>query len=343
MKKDAKKMKVGKYMLEVLPSGSLRLRKMYNGETYTLIFDYKPTEKEITQALSAEMNKAQVKKERMTFRTAAENYIEMKRNVLSPTTVREYTRSIDGLSESFSKMKISDITSHDIQKEINRLAKDKSPKTVRNYHGFISAILGTYCPNLIISTTLPQKRKNEPYIPSDEDVKRILAKAKGTEFEIPIMLACFGLRRSEICALTLDDINGNMATINKALVMDENKEWVIKPPKTTDGERTIWLPDELIALINEHGYVYNGHPNSITCYLKKVQTKLGIKHFSIHKLRHYYASTAHAQGVPNKYIMDAGGWKSETVLNSIYEHAMKDKKTEMQQKTGDYLKGIMFK
>ena len=67
---------------------------------------------------------------------------------------------------------------------------------MRNYHGFISSVLKTFRPNLILNTTLPQKVKNEPYVPSDDDIKRILAEASGTRFEIPIMLACFGLRRS---------------------------------------------------------------------------------------------------------------------------------------------------
>ena len=74
-----------------------------------------------------------------------------------------------------------DITALDIQTEINRLSKEHSPKTVRNYHGFISAVLGTFCPNLKICTTLPQKVKNEPYIPSDNDVKQILEYVKDTE------------------------------------------------------------------------------------------------------------------------------------------------------------------
>ena len=111
------------------------------------------------------------------------------------------------ISKKFQSINIHDITALDIQTEINRLAKEHSPKTVRNYHGFISAVLSVFQPNLKIST-LPQKVKNDPYIPSDEDVKKILECAKGTECEIPIILACYGLRRSEICALTLDDLEG---------------------------------------------------------------------------------------------------------------------------------------
>ena len=344
MKNSKNTVKIGKYILDELPSGSLRLRKMYKGVTYTLIYDHdhKPTEKELTQALAAEMDKTQVKKEQMTFRTAAQSYIDLKRNILSPSTIREYAGNINRLSDGFTDKRITDITALDVQKEINNLAKNKSPKTVRNYHGFISAVLGTFCPNTIINTTLPQKLKIEPYIPSDEDVKNIITDVKDTAFEIPIMLACFGMRRSEICALTLEDIDGNTVKINKALVKSADNEWVIKTTKTTDSTREIWIPDELADMIRAQGYVYKGHPNSVSKHMNSVQDKLNIPRFSLHKLRHYYASTAHAKGVPTRYIMDAGGWKSETVLNNIYSHALKDKKIEMQKITGEHLQNILF-
>ena len=107
------------------------------------------------------------------------------------------------------------------------MSKKCSPKSVSNHHGFISAVLNVFSPNLKLNTTLPQKSKNEPYIPSDDDVKRILEYASGSKYEIPIVLACYGLRRSEICALTPEDLDGDVVTINKALVQDENKEWIV--------------------------------------------------------------------------------------------------------------------
>ena len=60
-------------------------------------------------AMADELQKVQKKHESMNFKAAAEEYIETKRNILSPT----------------------------------------SPKTVRNYHGFISTVLGTFYPNLM--------------------------------------------------------------------------------------------------------------------------------------------------------------------------------------------------
>lgn len=210
--------------IEKLPSGSYRIRKTYKGQAYTVIFDRKPTQKEALQAMADELEKVQEKKTSMTFRDAAEEYIETKRNVLSPATIRGYKSYMGSLSKKLMQKNVHDVTALDVQSEINRLSIEHSPKTVRNYHGFISAVLSVFYPSLKIYTTLPQKVKNDPYIPSGDDIRKIFECANGTEFEVPIMLACYGMRRSEICALQLEDIDGDVVHINKAMVQDENKE-----------------------------------------------------------------------------------------------------------------------
>ena len=199
--------------IEKLPSGSYRIRKMYKGQMYTVVFNEKPTQKEAMQAMAAEPDKIKSKKYHLTFTEAAQQYTETKEHVLSPKTVKEYLEIPSRLTDDFTNKPIYDITQIDIQKEINILAKTLAPKTIRNYHGFISSVLGMFRPEMNISTTLPQKIKNEPYIPTDEDIKRLLQAAQGSMFEIPIKLACYGLRRSEICSLTIDDLNGNTRLI----------------------------------------------------------------------------------------------------------------------------------
>ena len=253
--------------IEKLPSGSYRIRKMYKGKTYTITFSDKPTQKEAIQAMALELDKVQIKYKSMTFQNAADTYIESKRNVLSPSTIRGYSIIMRQLPESFLEKNIHDITALDVQTEINRISKDHSPKTVRNHHGFISAVLGVFCPNLKLTTTLPQKLKNEPYIPSDEDVRRILDYAKGTDYEIPLILACYGLRRSEICALTPEDIKEDMITINKALVQNENREWITKATKTTCSTRDVIIPIDIADKFRYQGYVYHGAPGKISEYL----------------------------------------------------------------------------
>ncbi len=191
---------------------------------YSVTFEDKPTQKEALKAISDELDKTKYTSRPMTFSEAACGYVDMKRNVLSPRTVKEYAETGKRLPDWFKSLRVSDISQIEINRLVNELSKDKSPKTVRNYHGFISAVLGVYRPEMKIYTTLPQKVKNEPFTPSQEDVRRILEAVTNTKFEIPITLACCGMRRSEICALQVDDIDGDIVHINKALVRDENRK-----------------------------------------------------------------------------------------------------------------------
>lgn len=328
--------------IEKLPSGSYRVRKMYKGQVYTVIFDGKPTQKEAIKAISDEMGKIKSLHESMTFQVAAEKYIESKRNVLSPSTIRGYDTIIRQLSKTIMQKNIHDITNIDVQTEINRISKKCSPKTTRNYHGFISAVLKTFCPGLNLNTTLPQKVKSNPYIPSGEDIRRILKFAKGTQYEIPIILACYGLRRSEICALTLDDIDGDIVRINKAKVQNEKKEWIIKTTKTTASTREVTIPMDIVDKIRTQGYIYKGYPNSITCYLNKMQDILEIPHFSIHKLRHYFASEMSALGVPEADILKMGGWETDHVMKSVYRHSMMEKEENAKREATEKLRNVIL-
>lgn len=329
--------------IEKLPSGSYRIRKMYKGKTHTVVFDHKPTQKEAMQAMAEELDKVQCSKhDGLTFKVAVQKYIESKKNILSPSTIRGYSGIVRQISNTFLNCDIYDITALDVQSEINRIAGSCSPKTVRNHHGFISAVLGAFRPDLKLNTTLPQKVKKEPYIPSDDDVKKILDCARGTEYEIPIILACYGMRRSEICALTPEDINGDVVSITKAKVQDENLEWVIKTTKTTASTRDIVIPVEIADKIRAKGYVYKGHPGEITKFLAASQKKLGIPPFSIHKLRHYFASKMSAMNIPEEDILRSGGWETAYVMKGVYRHAMEDKNKDAQRAAAGKLGNALF-
>lgn len=248
-----------------------------------------------------------------------------------PPPSGEYNAAVRSISENFNGQNVHDITALDVQAEINLLAKNRSPKTVRNYHGFISSVLGAICPNLKICTTLPQKVKNEPYIPSDEDVRRILKHAGGTEYEIPLILACYGLRRSEICALTLKDLDGDIIRIDKAKVLGEDGSWTMKTTKTTASTREIIIPARIADKIREQGYINKEHPNSITRYLESAEDALWIPRFPLHKLRHYFASKMSALNIPEADIMRMEGWETDYVMKSVYCHAMEDKNKAAQR------------
>lgn len=310
-----------------------RVRKQFNNKMYTVYFDHKPDDKEVISALQKKLRNADKGPERGSFESYCDKYIASKRNVLSPSTLGGYQKCKRCLSKEFKAKKLNNIEQIDVQEEVNRYAADHSPKSVRNLHGFISAVLKMFRPDMTISTALPQKKKFAHNMPTTEDVERILKASEGTPYHIPFQLAVLGMRRSEICGATIDDLHGNMLTINKTQVYDEKNHLMTRnDTKTTESTREIYLPDSLVAEIKQAGTIYDKTPPMLVKNLHKYQDELGIEHFRLHDFRHYYASYSHAQGIPDVYIMESGGWKTDYVMKNVYREAMKNEKIEMQKK-----------
>lgn len=323
--------------IEKSNKNSYRIRKTYKGKTYSITLPYKPTQKEAIELMAKKLNEIDYDDTHLTFYKGYKAYIDLKSNILSPSTKRGYSSLINAIPEDFKHKHISAITNNDIQKLVNDYSATHSPKSTKNYYSFISVIVTTYNDNINVKCALPQAKKNNSYIPTEKDIKALFEAIKGSEYEVLFKLASMGLRRSEILALTMDDIKDCEVTVNKALVQDDNKNWVIKNyPKTTDSERIVPIAEELYQLILEKG-LYTGSPTSIDKALKGYLRKLGIQPFGIHKLRHFFASDAHANGIPDKYIMAVGGWRTSATLNNVYKHALNDKQKEMEKKITDYM------
>lgn len=308
--------------IEKLPSGSYRIKQMENGHRYSVTVPYKPGKKEAFELIQDKINHRVDTS--MSFKEAADKYIGVKTNVLSPATIRSYTSILRNLPEWFLSLDLEAIDDFTLQKYVNEYSVDHTPKSVSNVHGFICSVIRLFYPHSTISATLPQKRRSERYTPTLEDIKRILEDAKGTEYYIPVYLATLSLRNSEICALTMSDLSDNRLTINKALVRSNNG-YVIKPtPKTDKSNRTIILPDDLTKCIIDQGYIYDNYPGQIDKYLRRAQKKLGIPSFGIHRLRHFFASYSHDLGYSDAMIQKMGGWSTDNVMKSVYRHAMNE-------------------
>ena len=325
--------------IEKLKSGSYRIRQMEKRKYYSITVDHKPTKSEAIKLLAQVLQK-RPSKVNMTLDDACQAYISSKSNVLSPSTIRTYQISRLAVTDDFSHKYINDITTMDVQKQVNLWAETLAPKTVKNYASFIVSVLKS----VEIDTKtlkLPQNVKKSVYIPSKNDIKAIRKQLEGTEYEIPFFLFCLGLRRSELCALTIDDLDGNTLSINKALVLDEKKEWVVKLPKTPDSTRTIIIPDDIATMIRKQGYIYRGNPASLYEHLHQAQRKAGVPTFKLHALRHFFASYMHDLGYSDKQIQEMGGWKTDNVMKAVYQHAMDmDKtKTEMSNQISNLLRG----
>ena len=323
-----------------LPSGSWRVR-VYDGKTA----EGKPIYKSFTadtkkqaEFLAAEYlaGKKRKQPDDRSLADAYKRYIEIKSNTLSPTTVREYTKAAGRDFPELMPLKLSQITQEAVQSAVNVMSANHSPKSVRNAHGLLSAVLRMFAPDIRLNTRMPQKKKTEIYVPTEAEVEHLIRSIKGTELLKAILLAAFGsLRRSEVCALDDADLdrNGSIIHVRKAMVWAITKEWIIKQPKSKAGYREVTMPpfvmDALSPAEGTHRIV-NLVPTTITNRFSKALESVGLPHFRYHDLRHYQASILHAMGVPDKYIMERGGWKTDSTLKNIYQHTMSDKRKEVE-------------
>lgn len=309
--------------IEKLPSGSYRLTQQVNGKRYRLTIDHKPTKDEAIRLMARQLNSApsDLNNPSMTVLEACRGYISVKQNVLSPATVRLYNDLTKALSDRFASLRLTKVTTSAFQKEINDYSASHAPTSTATLGAFLKSVF-TMHGVLIGKVKYPQKKKKDIYIPTKEEVQAITAYFTGSRFEAVFKLATFGLRKGELCALTPADIVETTVHVNKSKAYTDDGHWIIKSTKTTESEREIDIPLDLAELIHRQGYVYKGHPGRLNPTLNQAQDKLGIPRFSVHKFRHFFASYLHQLGYSDKQIIKMGGWKTNAILSTIYQHAM---------------------
>jgi integrase len=339
-----------------LPSGNYRVRVFVgkaNGKAQYKSFTAATKKQAEYDATNYLVNQKKKKRpEEFTVGEAIDKYISSKDSVLSPSTIRVYKKYRRLYLQTIMDIKLSDIEQEEIQNAVNEDSKSHSPKTIRNAHGLLTAALVEYAPEFKARTKMPQKIKMEIQIPDDDNIKALMQEVSGTQFELAIILgALVGLRRSEMCALNVEDIDtvNNKIKINKALVMGsaekESKiKWYEKTTKTYASTRTLNIDPSIITRIIElspkQGRVITFSPNTITKGFIRFRNKLGFK-FRLHDLRHYNASVMLALGIPDKYAMQQMGHATPNMLKNVYQHIMKDKEREVSDALGKYFSSII--
>ncbi len=334
-----------------LPSGNYRVQ-VYdctdaNGKRHYKSFTA-PTKKE-AEFLAAQylMNKKLNSKNelsKMTVGKAIDKYIESRSAVYSPTTKRtvistkQYFKDIEGLT-------LEELDTPILQTWINKLSSQMAPKTVRNVWGLLTAVNNEYMPERRLKVALPPKAKSHIAIPTEKEIKRLLKAAEGLPVELPILFACcLGMRRSEIVAVTWDNIDLENGTIliSEAVVKDINNEEVRKKPKSYAGTRTLVIPELLLKKLREvpeedrTGSVAKMSGDAIYNSFQRLLKACKIRHYRFHDLRHYFASVMHSLGIPSKYAATRMGHADETMIMRVYQHIMETKMNESTKKLDEY-------
>lgn len=336
-----------------LPSGSWRCLAYVGKENEKRIYKSftaetkNEAEYQANKYLRENKGKTKSKKHYMTLKEAMSKYIDNKTAILSPTTVKEYTRMKNNSFKTLADKSIYKITNDDIQMAINEESKTKAPKTVRNYHGFLASVMSEYT-DLNIRTKLPQKTKMDMHILSHDDINRLIKITENTYMEIPILLAAhMGLRRSEICGLTWGDIDFDKSTIriNKAMVYDKENKTVVKQPKTYSSNRTLEAPETVMTALKKYRkdgkeHIFTHKPQIITNRITRLKEQHNFPPFRFHDLRHYFASVMLSLNVPDKYAMDKMGHSTNNVLKNVYQHIMDEKQKEVSKTINNYFEYI---
>ena len=302
-----------------LPSGAWNCRVMIGGQSYSFTHADKKT---VVRMASDFADDYRRKMDNPTLLERMREYVAENTERLSPSTVRSYNGMIRMIAERTPRIaskRLSAITEQDVSDIVRPL---RTLKTKRNYVNFIHACTGKSAGKL---TGVSSKRV---HVPTELEVKGLLQLFRDTELEVPIMLAAYGgLRRGEICALRMSDIDGDFVHVSRAVVRDQSGQWVTKEPKTASSVRSVLLPHFVIERIQEQGYITHLLPSQVSNRVWKRQRNLGIPPFCFHSLRHFHASYLHYLNIPDAYIQKRGGWANASTLQNIYRHALADKVT----------------
>ena len=337
-----------------LPSGNWRVieyieRDDNGNRVYKSFTAESPKEAEYAALEYKLKRKKEKDPENLTVGEAIDKYISIKSAVLSPATVREYKQERRNNLQSLMALPLSKLTQEAIQRAVNTDAMNHSYKTIRNAHGLLSSTLKIYKDDMILRTKLPQKTVSKIQVPDQTIVNKLLGAVSGTDMELPILLAAtMGLRRSEICGLRWSrvDLDKSRITIDQAMVIDAEKIFQLKAPKSTAGYRTIDMPpflaDKFRAAEKAGEYVVSINPDIISNRFSRIVKELDIQPPPrFHDLRHYHASIMLALNVPDKYAMERMGHATSHMLKQVYQHTMQNKKDEVSEIINNYMQHEM--
>jgi integrase len=225
-----------------------------------------------------------------------------------------------------------------------------SPATVNKAHAVLHSALkhakrmGLIARNPTEDLSLPKIRRPEIRALDEDEIQRLLAAAKGTSVEVPILtLLTVGLRRGELLALRWGDVDLTAGTMCIRRTLQEASDGItFKEPKTARASRMVALPvvttealqrhrDSQVAAGQHDGsrnrddLVFPGDdgepwwPSNFARVCRRVFDQAGLS-CRLHDLRHTHATMLLRQGVHPKVVQERLGHANVGITLDIYSH-----------------------
>ena len=326
----ARKLKSGNWFIQLRLGGesipiTARTEKECTRQAQYLKAEYKAGKRQASPAPAVEPPKAPTVKE------AVDAYIKKRDAVLSPVTIRGYRNIQKSRFSSVMDREITSISSQEWQTICNDEAKLCSPKTLKNAWGFLVSVISEATDTPPPKVKLPQVVVHERPFLEPEQIRPFIDAVHGTDIEIPALLALSSLRRSEIMALRWEniDLDKKIIKVRGAAVPDEHHKLTQKKEnKNASSARNVpiminELQNALAEAKQDSGLVVNCNANTIWNNINKICQANGFPSVGIHGLRHSFVSLAYHLGVPEKIVMDIGGWSDYQTMRNIYTHIAK--------------------
>ena len=339
-------------------------------------FKVDPNWKESTARKKAEAYAIKFEKEikdgaisnsRKRFDEYADYVIELKETTgkCKITTLDRYRQMRKQIYPAIGYIKLPDLRPDHLNKLYmdlksgNTTGNPLSPKTIRNYHGFISTVLeqafkeGLVITNVAHRADPPKVEQRDPEHLELDQLKELFKalEAEPIKWRTAItLLANTGVRRGELCGLKWENVNLSSGIIEINLNLVRNRKTgktIIQTPKTKTSIRTIYITSSETKLLKEYkawqneerlrlgeyfrdqGFVFTQDdgdpiaPDSLTNYCNKLSKKTGI-YIHPHMFRHTQASLLIANGASIPDVSKRLGHAQISTTMNIYAHALRN-------------------
>lgn len=313
--------------------------KTINGKRIDF-YSKEKTERAALKDIEYQMIEYSEQKQRIkTFGEFAEEWKYQHIEEISYKTWQGYNAHYKRAVEEFGEKPIDGIAIPDIQKYVNRLAKQKfAHKTVKSALNVVSLIFDYAIMERKLDfnpcqyVKIPQGlSRNERELPDETQITKVINGVNCHFGEFAYLLLHTGLRRGEALALHSDNIDFDKKLIYvKQSVYFKSNRPELKPPKTEAGKREVFLLDSLIPILKDKkGFIFGGEsPMTEQAFRRAWERYMKESGVTItpHQLRHAYATVLYENNIDAKSAQKLLGHSDYKVTLQIYTHISQKKK-----------------
>ncbi|MDQ7849316.1 MAG: site-specific integrase [Armatimonadota bacterium] len=204
----------------------------------------------------------------------------------------------------------------------------------------------------------PKRRRFEPHVWDEEQVRLFLAEAKRASRYYPLYLTAVmtGMRAGELAGLRWQDVDltygvasvrQTLYRLNGSTAAGRAPQTVFKTPKTAVSRRAVALPEAVVDALrtlradqdenrrllgpdyHDYGLVFcqpNGKPlhlhNVVRRDFRRTINRAGVPRIRFHDLRHLHASYLARAGVPPKVAQERLGHATPGFTMQVYTHVL---------------------